>query len=309
MGNLTRLLSYVRPHGGWLLAGVGSMLAVGLFEGLTALLVRPVIQLVMEPGAAMAEIVLLELPALDRVYFLQDVFPLPVTAAAWLVVGAVVIVFGFKALSEYGGEYSVHRLGQAVVMDLRNQLYSHTLRQSLSFFHRHSTGRLMSVAINDIDRVQVAVSHVLTDFFRQVFALPVLLALVLLIDWRLSLLCFVTIPFIVIPVALIGRRIRRISRQAQEELALLNESLQETYSSVRVVQSFGSEAREAERFARRARHLFETQLRWVRHYALNSPLMEVLGAVTIGLLLLYARQRIQAGAVTPEMMIVFVAAL
>ena len=285
------------------------LVVVGALEGATALLVRPLMQLVLEPGVAAGEVVLLELPYLGRTYYLQDVVPLPVTTAVWLVVGALLLVFGIKAASEFAGEYSVHRLGHSVVRDLRSQLYAHTLQQSLSFFHRQTTGKLMSVAVNDIDRIQHAVSHVLADFFRQAFALPVLLALVIVIDWRLALVCFLVVPLIVAPAAWIGRHIRRLSRQAQENLAAINDTLQETFSGIRVVQAFGSEEREAARFRERAERLFRTQLRWVRYFALTSPLMEVLGALTVGALLLYARQRIQAGMLTPEMMVVFVVAL
>lgn len=309
MQNLGRLLASLRPHWVWLLLGVALMVGVGVLEGATALLVRPLLQLVLEPAATGAEIVLLELPYLGRTYYLQDFVPLPAATAALLVVGTIVGVYALKAASEYLGDYSVHRLGHAVVMDLRNQVYSRTLRQSLSFFHRTTTGKLMSTAINDIDRVQHAVSHVLADFFRQAFALPVLVVLVFAIEWRLALLCFVTVPLIVLPVWRIGRRVRRLSRQAQDDIAALSDSLQETYSGVRIVQAFGSEEREAARFRERARRLFQTQLRWVRHYALTSPLMEMLGALTVGALLLYARQRIEANAVTSEMMVVFVVAL
>ena len=266
-------------------------------------------QLVLDPGVASDKVVLLELPYLGRTLYLQDVLPLPVATAVWLVVGTLLLVFGVKAVSEFAGEYSVHRLGHSVVRDLRNQLYAHTLRQSLSFFHRQTTGKLMSTAVNDIDRIQHAVSHVLADFFRQAFALPVLVALVIVIDWRLALVCFLVVPLIILPAAWIGRHLRRLGRRTQDDLAALNDTLQETFSGIRVVQAFGSEEREVERFRERAQRLFRTQLRWVRYFVLTSPLMEVLGALTVGALLLYARQRIRGGMLTPEMMVVFVVAL
>ena len=309
MRNLRRLLVYILPHRSWLVAGVVSMLVVALLEGVTALLVRPLLQLVLQPGATRQDIVLAELPYLNRTFYLQDVVPLPVASAAELVVGTFVLVFTIKAVSEFLGGYCVNRLGFSVVTDLRNELYARTLRQSLNFFHRRSTGQLMSTAINDIDRVQVAVSHVLTDFFRQAFALPVLLAVVFVIDWKLALVCLVTVPLIVLPASEIGRRIRRLSRRAQEHLGDLNQALQETFSGIRIVQAFGAEGRETERFRERAHRLLATNLRWVRYYALTSPLMELLGAVTVGLLLLYVRDRIRSGALTPEMMMVFVVAL
>ena len=303
------MFGYIRLHLRWLVTGVVVLVGVGLLEGASTLLVRPLVQLVLKPGTASRDIILLDLPYLNRTYYLHDFVPLPVATAALLVAGTIVLVLGAKALTEYVGEYCVHRLGQSVVMDLRNELYARTLRQSLRFFHRQTTGKLMSTVINDIDRVQLAVSHVLADFFRQAFALPVLLVLVFAIDWKLALACFVAVPLIVVPIAHIGRRIRRLSRQAQEEMAALNDTLQETFSGVRIVQAFGSEGWEAERFRDRARRLFRTNLRWVRYYALTSPLMEVLGAFTIGILLLYARERIQSGALSSEMMVVFVVAL
>jgi subfamily B ATP-binding cassette protein MsbA len=309
MGNLNRLLGYVRAHSGWLLAGVLLMVAVGLLEGASVLLLRPVVHLILKPEAAASDIVLAELPDLGRTFYLQDFIPFGLASAGALVVAAILLIYFVKAASEYAGEYCVNRLGHAVVMDLRNQLYAHTLRQSLSFFHRQHTGQLMSTAINDIDRVQHAVSVVLADFFRQAFALPVLLVLVFLVDWRLALVSFLAVPLIVLPVAEIGRRIRRVSRRQQEELGALNDVLQETYSGVRIVQAFGGEGWEESRFRERARGLFRAGLRWVRYHALVSPLMEVLGAATIALLLLYARERIQLGELTPEMMFVFVAAL
>jgi subfamily B ATP-binding cassette protein MsbA len=309
MQNLNRLLAYLHPHSNWLALGVLSMMLVGFLEGVSALLVRPLVQLVMQPGAARQDIVLFELPYLNRTVYLDSVVPLPVASATLLVVGTIVLVFAIKAASEYLGDYGVNRVGFSVVTDLRNQLFARTMQQSLTFFHRRSTGQLMSTAINDIDRVQVAVSHVLADFFRQVFALPVLLVVVFVIDWRLALVCFVAVPLIVLPVAEIGRRIRRLSRRAQEQLGGLHESLQENFSGIRIVQAFSAERPETERFFERASRLLDTNLRWVRYYALTSPLMEVLGAATVGLLLLYARDRIRTGALTPEMMVVFVVAL
>ncbi|HXE75535.1 MAG TPA: ABC transporter ATP-binding protein [Candidatus Xenobia bacterium] len=309
MRNLDRLIAYIRPHRSWLVAGCALMMGVGVLEGVTVMLLRPVTQLILEPGAASRDIILLELPYVGRTYFLQDFLPLPVASAGALVVGTIALVYLAMAAGEYLGEYCVNRLGHSVVMDLRNQLYGHTLRQSLNYFHRHRTGQLMSIAVNDIDRVQTAVSHVLTDFFRQAFTLPVLLVLVFVIDWRLSLVSFLAVPLIVLPVAYIGRHVRRLSRRAQEELGSLNDVLQETYSGIRIVQAFGAEKWETGRFRERAARLLRTNLRWVRYYALTSPLMQVLGAATVGLLLLYARERIQSGALTSEMMFVFVAAL
>ncbi len=306
MRNLGRLLAYVRPHAGWFLLGVGLLAVVGVLEGISALLFWPLLQLVLNPGAGTQKISLLELPYLKETVYLQDVVPVEAASAAYLVVGTIVVLFAVKAACDYLGQYATHRLGYVVVMDLRNQLYAHTLRQSLTFFYRRSTGQLMSAAINDIERVQQVVSHVLTDFLKQAFSLPVLLALLFVLDWKLALVCFLTVPLIVFPVMLVGRRIRHLSRDVQEKLGGLNSFLQETYSGIRIVHAFGREKWEVDRFLERAAGLFRVNLRWVRQYAVVSPMMEILGAVTIGGLILYSSWRIQAGLITSGMVISFV---
>ena len=148
----------------------------------------------------------------------------------------------------------------------------------------------------------------LADFFRQLFTLLMLLVVLFVIDWKLSLVCFLTVPLIVVPVYFLGRRIRSISRQTQEQLGGLNETLQETFSGIRIVQAFGMEAAETARFFDKSGRLFRLNLRWVRHYAIASPMMEVLGAVTAGALLLYASSRIASGSLQPGNMIQFMVA-
>ncbi len=308
MQNLGRLLGFVRPHAGWFLLGIFFLAIAGVVEGFTPLLFWPLLQLVLDPSIPADEVPLLDLSYLESAIYLKDIVPVEVASAAWLVVGTIVFLYSLKAGSEYVGQYSTYRLGFSVVMDLRNRLYEHTVRQSLQFFQRRTTGQLMSAAINDIEKVQQVVSHVLADLFRQSFMLFMLLAVLFVLDWKLSLVSFLIVPLIVAPVWLLGRRIRRISRAAQERLGELNSSLQETYSGIRIVQAFGKEKWETGRFAQRARELFRENLRWVRHYAVVSPLMEVLGAVTVGGFILYASQRIGAGALKPGAMIQFVVA-
>ena len=308
MRNLNRLIGYVGPHAGWLAGGACLLAVVGLLEGLTPLLFWPLLQLILDPAASSDSIALLDLPYLTETIYLRDVIPFDVVSAAVLVVGVIVALYLVKATADYLGQYSTHRLGYAVVTDIRNDLYAQTVRQSPEFFHRRPTGKLMSTVINDIERVQVVVSQVLADFFRQTFTLVMLLVVLFVIDWRLTLASFLTVPLIVLPVHFLGRRIRRISRETQEQLGGLNESLQETFTGIRIVQAFGMEQTETARFNAKAGRLFRTNLRWVRHFAISSPLMEILGAVTAGGLLLYASSRIGSGALQPGSMIQFMVA-
>ncbi|MFQ5817108.1 MAG: ABC transporter ATP-binding protein [Terriglobia bacterium] len=309
MKNLGRLLAYARPHRAWLVLGAVLMASVGVLEGAVVLLIRSVVQFVLEPTAAAANIVLVELPYLSEPVYLRDWIPVGVESAALLVGVALVGVFCLKAASAFTGAYVVQRSGLKAVTALRDDLYGHLLRQSLGFFQREATGRLISNAINDIDRIQHVVSHWLADFFRQSFTFLVLLVVCLMINWKLTLACVVAVPFLILPIARLGRRIRRLSRTSQEQLGGLSQILQETFSGVRIVQGFGMEQFEVGKFRQAARRLLETNVRWMRTSILVSPVMEILGALVIAVLLWYARAQVAAGAMTREMFFPFVVAL
>jgi subfamily B ATP-binding cassette protein MsbA len=179
----------------------------------------------------------------------------------------------------------------------------------MSFFQRHSTGQLMSNILNDIEKIQLAVSQVLADFLRQSFTLVALLLVVFALDWRLALVSLSLIPFVLIPSARIGRQVRSSTRTSQASVAELSQLLQETISGNRIVKAFRMERWELGRFRKAARDLLRVNLKYVRAQAITSPLMEVLGAVTIIFLLLYARDRILHQELTTGMFVTFIYAL
>src|SRR5256885_3582241 len=121
-----------------------------------------------------------------------------------------------------------------------------------------ATGRLMSSIMNDIEKIQVATSHILADLLRQTFVVLGLLFVVLHKDWRLALGCLVFMPLILVPTARLGRRIRRTSRRTQDNAAQINQILQEALSGHQVVKAFGAEVYEARRFRDAARHLLRS---------------------------------------------------
>ena len=148
------------------------------------------------------------------------------------------------------------------------------LRQGAQFFESNSTGRVMSSIMNDIEKIQVATSHMLADLLRQTFTVLFLLCVVIQKDWRLALVSLTVLPFVLVPTLRIGRRIRRTTRRAQDDAAELNQILQETISGHQVVKAFGAEDVESSRFAMAAAPLQISNLRYVAQQALSSPLIE-----------------------------------
>jgi ATP-binding cassette, subfamily B, bacterial MsbA len=203
----------------------------------------------------------------------------------------------------------VNYVGLSAITDLRQRVFDGVLRQDATFFESHSTGRLMSSIMSDIEKIQLATSHMLADWMRQCFTVVGLLLVVLQTDWKLAAVSLSVLPFVLVPTARIGRRIRRTTRTAQDQAADLNQILQETISGQQVVKSFGTEDIEANRFHAAAARLKRSNLKFVLQHAIASPLIEFFGAVTIVCLLTYARTQIKNDAMTTGQFTSFVIAL
>jgi len=306
---LKRLLSYVRPYRFRMLLGVVLLAFVAVAEGLVALIIAPIFDRVLNPAASDSLLELFRVPFSDRTIYLNQFFP-PSIHNVWTVVSiALLVVFFAKAVAEFGGGFLIQAIGHSAITDLRNQLYAKLIRQPIGFFQHQPAGRLISTVINDVERARLALSEYLADVFRQGFGLLVFLAVLLKIDWRMALGSMFLLPMVVWPVGKLGRRIRRSVANSQDRLGELSQILQETVSGNRVVKAFGMEDFEISKFRVAAQGLLRETLRWVRAYALSSPLMDLLQPVVIALLLLYARQRIRLHELTLGLFVAFVYAL
>jgi subfamily B ATP-binding cassette protein MsbA len=308
MSQVTRLLSFLRPYTLRFCVAVGLMAVVGACEGLTALLIKPVFDRVLDPRAETTSILLFQFPWGGTLY-LQDLLPARIRHVWAMVAVAIVGVTVVKGVAEFLATYLINFIGHSVVRDLRNLLYTRIIQQSIGFFSKNPTGRLMSAITSDIEKIQNAVSQVAADFLKQCFTLMGLLAVVLYVDWQLALGSMLLVPFVVFPAERIGRRIRVTSRSSQDKMAEMNTVLQETFTGIRIVKGFVMEMFEVEKFRAATRRLLKINMRWVRDHALTSPLMEVLGAMTVAGLLLYARNAILHHAQTTGGFIAFLYAL
>ena len=304
-----RLLSYVRPYRVRMLLGVVLLAFVAIAEGLIALIIAPIFDRVLNPAASDSRLALFRVPFSDRTIYLNQFFP-PSIHNVWTVVSiALLVVFFAKAVAEFGGGFLIQAIGHSAITDLRNQLYAKLIRQPIGFFQHQPAGRLISTVINDVERARLALSEYLADVFRQGFGLLVFLAVLLKIDWRMALGSMFFLPMVVWPVGKLGRKIRLSVASSQDRLGELSQILQETVSGNRVVKAFGMEDFEIGKFRVAAQRLLRETLRWVRAYALSSPLMDLLQPVVIALLLLYARQRIRLHELTLGLFVAFVYAL
>jgi ATP-binding cassette, subfamily B, bacterial MsbA len=306
---VARLLGYVRPHIARLTGGVILLAILGISEGLIALMIIPAFDVVLNPHSSEQKLKLVTLPFVGRTIYLNSFFPQSVHFVWTVFAIALLVIFLVKAVAEFLGSVLVQYVGHAAIMDVRNRVYSKLIQQPMGFFQHNPTGRVMSAVINDVEQMRSAFSEYLADFFRQIFSLVVFIAVLLVLNWKLALGCAIFIPLVIGPVSKLGKKIRRSTETSRTRLADLSQIVQETMSGNRVVKAFGMERFEIGKFRDAAKQLLRENMRWVRAYAATGPMMDVLSAVVFSLLILYARDAIKHGAMTPGAVLAFIYSL
>ena len=299
MKNFLRLLRYGLPYVFEMLPGVLFLAGVGVLDTFRILLLQPIFDQVLRPDAPEGPI-LLGLPKSAWSFDLRTLIPPFVHIHnAWTVVAfALVLATLGKGICDYLGTYLVNYAGFGTITDLRNHLYEATLRRSSSFFHKHATGTILSTLINDVDRVQNAVSSVIGEFLQQFFTFVVGLVFVIRLGGQLSWALVLFIPVVITSARKIGREVRTRTRSGQDKLAEIQNILHETVTGNRIVKAFNTEVWEVLRFKKAARRLFRANLRSVRIQSISSPLMDAIGAIAIAMFLFIGRSEILHGRMT-----------
>jgi subfamily B ATP-binding cassette protein MsbA len=234
---------------------------------------------------------------------------LPNRERLMLVASAIVGLNVLKGLGSYSSSYLMAWVGQRVVADVRDALYQHILRQSASFFAKRTTGQLMSRINNDVGQVQQAVSETAGDLARETLALVGFSALLFYYDAWLAIFCIISAPLVVYPLVRLGQRVRRTTRRSQEAIELLSHISAEALTGHRIVKAFGTERKEAEKFARAGDNLFRTNMKVTAALSSLPPLMEVLGGFGMAGALWYGSREIASGQLTIGELTSFIATL
>ena len=309
MKRMWRLLMYARPYVLYSMGSVVLMAVVGAMAALRIYLIKPIFNKVLRPEDQSADFLMLKIPGVQQTIDLHILVPSHFHNA-WPVVAYLLVVSAVvKAACDYAGTYLVNYAGFGMITDLRNDLYEAIIRRSVAFFQKHSTGTLLSTIINDIEKVQYAMSTVMADFLQQFFTLLFTVAVAVAYGGWLSLVLLLFIPVVVLSARRIGRGVRTTTRTGQDKLAEIQNILHETITGNGIVKAFGMELWELARFRRAARKLFHANLRSVSVQAISSPLMDAIGAVAIALLLFLGRQEILRGTMTLGDFILFIVAV
>jgi subfamily B ATP-binding cassette protein MsbA len=300
MRTYLRLLGFLRPYLGRFAGALGCMVLLAAATGLYGYLVGPVLKFLFTGGASGGEQIVAIVPFLE------------VSGAdreAMLVLLPLVIVFvaAVKGFAYYGQAALMGGLGQRVVYDVRATMCDHLLTLPQSFFHRSKSGDLVSRFVSDAGQIEEAVTFGLSSYLRDSLQIATLLGLCFWLDWELALVSFLVFPLAAFPLYKFGRRVRAWVGRGQEALGEIGTAVHESVAGIRDVQVFGREDAERERFGRANRHYLATMLRSLRVKAVQSPVVELLGALGLAATLWWATSRVARGDLAPEHFVSFFA--
>ena len=325
MDTYLRLLGYVTPYWRKVVLLVVVVTVFASLSGVSLTLIHPFLRIILQsPGAQVEQV------AEDAGGATQGI-PLPAQVEAvkervqawfegWMYAGepadrllkfcqALLLLFLIKNVFGYLQTYLTTYLEQKVLYRIREDAYSHVLNLPLGFFEREKTGQLISRLTNDINNMRGAVMGVAASFVRNGLMTLIGIVVVLMISWKLSLVTFIVLPLNMLLIAIIGRRLRRRSFRAQENMAEVTSLLDESISGIRVVKAFNMGDYERSRFGKFNYKYMSQYLKMQLWGALSSPTSELLGAFAIVAILFYGGRLVLTGAISPENLVLFVGAI
>src|ERR1051325_3791583 len=277
-GPYRRLYSYVTPYKGRFIIGLLLGIAFALASALFPLVISRVTSAIFH-GAAPSPIGMSSnLQALDTGPKINSII---------LVCLAIPAIMTVRSLCSYGSTYCMQWVSNKVVTDIRDQLFSKMVRHSMDFFNKMRSGFLMSRITNDTRIMQTALSIVGSDIFKQPVTIIGAVTVLLLMDWKFTVVTLILFPTCLLPLRIYGRRARKAVQSEQEGMGEMVVTMQETFAGIRVIKSFGREAHQEKEFKRSNQLQFSQMMRIIRSTEAISPLVETIAAIGVGLALLY----------------------
>ena len=205
---------------------------------------------------------------------------------------AIIIVYFLKNISNFGQAYFMNYVGNRIVRDLRNLLFSHMMGLSISFFHKEKTGVLMSRVTYDVSIIKNMVSSSISGALKDTFTIIGLIGVLLTMDWKMAVIALFVLPLAAYPIMRFSRRVRKVSKGFQVSMANISAFLHETFAGNKIVKAFGMEEYEKKRFDQKTHEQFKIQMKSVTAKSLSTPVMDFLGGIAISTCILYGGYRV-----------------
>lgn len=300
MRDLRRLLKYLLPHTGTFIIATFAMIVVAVLETATSALIVPIFDQAFAHGDARPT---------PTPFALQRLIPAS-GLHAWRMIAVLLIGFTVvKGIAEYFSTYLMAYIGQSSILSLRQQLYSHILVQSASFFERHRTNYLVSRLISSAAAIEAAVTHTLRDMLREGFTLIAFMAASFYVSWRLTLGSLLIAPPVAGLTVRFGKSLRKLARESFEGNKYLTDTAQEALANQNIVKAYGGEAREQERFTAVAQRVRRANLRSASIAGMSPPIIELIGVLFVAVLLFFGEREIRLGRMDQAQFVLFIVLL
>lgn len=222
---------------------------------------------------------------------------------------AVLAAFALKGFANYGQSVLMSYVGGRILADIQNKLYEHVIRLDIGFFHNTNTGKLITRFTSDITAMRAAVSVSLTGFGKDFLTAIVLIGVMFYQDWQLAIIAFTVFPAAILPIARLGKRMRKVSANTQQQIGEFATLLEQTFQGVRHVKAYGMEPYECSRMEKLVETVFDLSFKAQKVSARSSPIMETLGGAAITTIIIYGGSRVIDGASDPGSFFSFITAL
>ena len=224
----------------------------------------------------------------------------------------VIIVALVKGIASYYQNFLIKFIGQSMVNDVQLELYEHLVYADIEFLKKYSSGDLISRFVNDIANLRNSLANIFTSFARELLTVVFLVGIMFYNDFTLSVIAFLVFPLAVVPIIKMGKRMRKIAHNTQDELSNYTIKLDEIFSNIRMVKSFCMELYEIKSAKQALNQILALYSKAIKTDSLTSPVMEMLSGLAIAAVIWYGGSQVLNGGTSPgsffSFIIAFVAA-
>ncbi|HPQ42317.1 MAG TPA: ABC transporter transmembrane domain-containing protein, partial [bacterium] len=280
-----RILTFVKPYKGRLVAGIVFSALAGLF--------------------GFSPVVLLQ-QLFDRFIEYKDKIPL---GYMYAFCGVIVIVYIIKGVVTYAQQYLMSWVGQRVIMDLRIMTFTHLTHLPIRYFKEKNSGELISRILSDISLMELAVSRVLGRMILSLFSFIPPFFAVFYFSWQMAIVSLFILPLTLYPILKFAQKLKKVSSTGQEQMAYLTSTMHEAFYGIQIIKAFTMELFKIKKFKRSNREYYNAMMRAARVSALSPALMELIGALAAAIIFGMGLTQLIAGTMTTGYLFGFLTSL
>ncbi|RLB15967.1 MAG: ABC transporter ATP-binding protein [Deltaproteobacteria bacterium] len=220
--------------------------------------------------------------------------------------GILLVVLSLTFGLGYGEFYLLEYAGQHIMQDIRLRLFETIQKQSIRFFDRQPLGRLVTRVTNDVENLNEMFKTVLVTLFKDIFIVVGILGILLYLNWKVALICFILMPFVFGIAFLFSTMAREAFRELRTTVARINAFLQERLNGMQVIQLFCAEKNQLGTLEKINHENYLAGMKQIRVFAVFMPIMELLSSFAIALLLWYGGRRVIEAQLTLGALVAFI---